>query len=175
MHPAHRPRHLLVLVVALTMALIAPLGAAAAIPQDDDPGSPVPQPGTVMATTLFARVFNDVDAAAAEQLIAPDAVLHTTRFGDWIGPQGVLDYIAFVRRAYPDARFALSAVNVSGNTVTLNWTMTAGHVQMDPTEGPYPANVEIDGSAELALNDTSIASISLDERTVAITVPAPVA
>jgi hypothetical protein len=40
---------------------------------------------------------------------------------------------------------------------------------------PYPANVEIDGSAELALNDTSIASISLDERTVAITVPAPVA
>jgi predicted SnoaL-like aldol condensation-catalyzing enzyme len=169
-------RFAVVLALVTALGLIVPVAASEEGVTEQTPWGGVSRADNLAAVhSLFDRVFNDEDAAAAQQLIADTAVLHTTRFGDWTGPQGVLDYIAFVKRAYPDASFTLTTVTLSGNTAVLGWNMTASHIQMDPTEVPYAANVEIDGSAEVALSDAQIASISLDERSVAITDPQAVA
>jgi hypothetical protein len=142
------------------LAVIAPLGAAAAPVVEDDPGSPAELSNLGMAYYLIDAVFNDGDAEAAAALVDDDAVIRTP-FAEYHGPQGLLDYVAFLKRTYTDASFAITAISVSDDRLHIEWVMTATRYQTDPYEQPIVVDVERPGVIAITVSDGQVADLSL--------------
>lgn len=156
-------RHLRFAFVLASLALIAMITPSAAGPPviEDDPGSPAELSQLGLAYDLFDRVFNDGDAAAAAELVAPDAVI-STPMGEYVGPEGLLDYVAFVKRAYPDAVFDVTSIAVGERVITVEWQLTASQASLDPagrSAGPVVVQV---GVTDIATSGGEIAGI--DQR-----------
>lgn len=171
---ASRLRHLvLIMIFAGVLSVIgAGGGAAAAAPvPDDDPGSPAQLSHLGMAYQLFEAVFNGSDAEAAVALVDDDAVIRTP-FGEYTGPQGLLDYIAFVKRSYLDATFDVASVSLVGNTVVIDWHMRATKLQIDPTEHWDEVSVDMPGSTTISVgSDAQVAALTQENGEMSITYP----
>jgi hypothetical protein len=165
---------LLPLAFAALASMIGFTSATAAAPVvEDDPGSPADLSRLGTAYLLIDAVFNDGDADVATALVSENAVIHTTA-GDFVGPQGLLDYIAMVKRAYPDAWFELSTVSVSDRGISLEWTMTATRYRIGPNEPTMNVNVEIPTVATISIDDAQITDAAFGNTEVATASQAPV-
>jgi hypothetical protein len=151
------------LIAALLLVLIAPARIASAQAAPHDAANAAHESRADSALVLFTQVFRDEDADAAAELIAPGAVLHTPRFGDYAGPQGVLDYVAFVKRIYPDAEYHITTIATRGDTVEVSWIMTATQVVLDPTEGPLDFDTSVNGTLTLVVDGATISDLTLVE------------
>ena len=171
MNTSHARRFALIVMVAGLLALVSPLGFTAAQPQaDDDPGSQVRFSNLALANKLFAAVFNGDDADAANLLVSEDAVIRTS-YGEFAGPQGLLDYVASMKRSYPDARFEITNISVSDDSVVVSWTMTASKLQVDPYEQAIDVLAERSGETTIIVADGKAASVSLDTGATVFTNP----
>jgi predicted SnoaL-like aldol condensation-catalyzing enzyme len=163
-------RLVLVIFIAGTFAVIAPLGAAART-WEDDPGSPATLSDASVAHLLVEAVFNGGDADAAAFLVADDAVIHT-RLGDYTGSQGLLDYIASLRHTYPGASFDFLRATVSGNGVTtIDWLMTSTKIRMGSSEEVTSVDIALRESIAITTDDGHITSATFDPNTAVASVP----
>ena len=171
MNTTHARRFALIVMVAGVLALVAPLGATAAQPVvEDDPGSRVQLSNLGMAYHLFDAVFNGGDADAARLLVSEDASIQTAH-GDYTGPQGLLNYVASVKRSYPDARFEVTSISLSDDSMVVGWTMTATRFAFGPYEQAVDVLSEISGAASITVTDGKVASVSLDAGATVFTDP----
>lgn len=162
-------RFAFVLTFGVFLGLIAPIGAAAVVEDSPDGGSSQAS-NLQLAHAVIDRVFNDADADAAASLIDDDAVLHTS-FGDYTGPEGLLDYVSFVKRTYPDAVFDIASARADGGTIVIAWRVTASEMVLDPYELPLVAQVDITETATLQVENDQVAGITLDARVLTLTDP----
>jgi predicted SnoaL-like aldol condensation-catalyzing enzyme len=162
----------LVITAVIGMAASTSIAGASQPPHEATDAAHLTPSGQVFE--LFSAVFNGGDAAAAERLIGDDTVLHTP-YGDYVGPEGVVEYVAFVKRTYPDATFRVTDVRSSGNTVAVDWTMTASRFQVDPVEQPITVEVTLSGEMVLAVTDRGIVGMTQINETLAIVTPVEVA
>lgn len=160
------------IVVAAVIASVAPIGIASASSRDTTDAGHLSPSGKVFE--LFAAVFNGRDTNAADVLIAEDAIL-VTPYGEYVGPEGVLNYVALVKRSYPDAKFDITGIESRGETVEVEWTMTASRFQTDPVEQPVDVDVTISGNLTLTVTDTEIAGMTQVNTSIAIISPGEVA
>lgn len=161
-----RPRRFLIAIaLGIMLGSMSTVTAMAAVPPDDDPGSPVFLSNAALASTLFEVVFNGDVAPGA--LVSDNAVIHTP-YGDFTGPQGLQDYLGIIRRAYPDAAFHVSSIEVRDDTVTVRWTMTATRFQIDPTEPVINVQVSNPGETTITIADGQVAELNQAERGTAV-------
>lgn len=147
--------------IAALLAILVPLGAGAVQPTpDNDPGSPVGLTRAAVTYQLFDAVFNGGDAEAAALLVAADAEIRTT-FGVFRGPDGLLDYIALVKRTYPDAIFDVTSVVVTIDGVDVGWTLTASRFLVAPDQRPVDMAVERAGTATFTIGESRVSSVTL--------------
>lgn len=123
-----------------------------------------------LANRLYDGVFNAEDPDVAAALIADDAVIETA-YTTYQGPDGLLEYVAFVKRAYPDANFEVTGVANKANTLEISWTMTATQIVVDPVEQPLKARVEITGMTTVTLGQAEVTSLVVTNGTQLIEVP----
>lgn len=162
----HYPR-LIVAFVAITVV-------AAVIPIQTTSSHTPPEVAAIgdgnhlqLAVELYSEVFNDRKAVGAERLIAGDAIIHTPH-GDFIGPAGLLAYLDGIHRVYPDARYEITAIDVEGDTIVVQWTMTATRLQLDPSYGPIFAMVSSPGETTITVAGGQVASLNQAERRTAV-------
>ncbi len=161
---ASRLRHLaIVLGLATLLGLLAPLGTSAAMIPDDDPGSPAHLSSLALTLRLFDAVLNDLDADAAEELAAADAVIQT-HYGTFTGPQGLIDYATAVRQVYPDASFEITNVTVRGDSLEVSWLMSASQVRR--AEQVFDFDIVLEGATTIAVDNSQITSVSQENAVV---------
>jgi hypothetical protein len=165
---SHARRLVVAILVAAVIASVAPIGVAGASSRDTTDAGHLSPSGRVFE--LYAAIFNGRDTNAANVLIAEDAVL-TTPYGEYVGPEGVLNYVALVKRSYPDAEFHITGIESRGETVEVEWTMTASRFQTDPVEQPIDVDVTITGNLTLTVTDTEITGMNQANTSIAITNP----
>jgi steroid delta-isomerase-like uncharacterized protein len=74
------------------------------------------------------EIFNGGDLDLAEELYAPDYVLHDPSLPkDLHGPEGLKQYAAMTRAAFPDARVTVEDQVAEGDKVVDRWTATGTH------------------------------------------------
>ena len=159
-----------VLTFGVFLGLFAP--AAATVLEQSPDGGASQASNIQLAHVLIDRVFNNGDADAAAQLVSDDVVLHTS-FGDFTGPEGLLDYISFVERTYVNPTFDIVSARVNGGSVIIDWRMTASGIRVDPVEMPADVDVDITETITLLVENSQIAEIDLDDRVVTLTEPSP--
>lgn len=169
----HRCQLVVVALASMVSVVLLPSPAGALPVSEDDPGSPAELSNLGLAYQLFDAVFNGRDADLARTLVTDDAVIHTA-YGDYVGPDGLMAYISTLHRVYTGAVFDVSSISVSGDTVTVDWSMTATWRQTDPVEPPIDVNISVDGSAGFTMSDARIADLALDQS-VATILPADIA
>ena len=151
---------LVLTVLGVLLSLAAPIGAAAESPQpDEDVGSPAGLSQVILAYQLFDAVFNGNDPTDAAFLLTDEAVIDTN-FGQFTGPHGLNDYVAFVKRTYPDAVFDITDLSVQGNRVEVSWTMSASGYVVDPVEQPVKAVVRMLGTTTLTVDGARITNVA---------------
>ena len=163
---------IIAVIFAITVASHIPIGIAGASSRDTVDAGHLTPSGKVFE--LFALVLNGEDPNAASALIADDAVLYTP-YGEYVGPEGVIDYVAFVKRSYPDAEFHITRIATRGNTVEVDWTMMASRIHVDPYEQPVAADITILGHLTLDVTDTEIAGMSQVNESIAFASPVEIA
>jgi predicted SnoaL-like aldol condensation-catalyzing enzyme len=156
--------------LAILVGILSTLTMAASAGAQHDPDSPADVSNQAAASTLFEIVFNGEDADAPGALISADAVIHTP-YGEFVGPEGLSEYLGIVRRTYPDATFEISNVIEQGDTAVVLWTMTASRVQVDPTEQPTDVSVRQFGETAITVADGQIAEVQLTNGTVVVLAP----
>lgn len=75
----------------------------------------------------FERVWNQRDAAAAEELMAPDAVAHLEGNHTIIGPKAFLDFQRGFLNAIPDIHLTVIDTVADATNVCIHWKATGGH------------------------------------------------
>lgn len=162
--------YVLVSFLAALLVITGFNGVAAEITPDDDPGSPVGRSQLSEAHFLFNAVFNNGDAKAAAELVAPGAVIQTP-YGEFEGPEGLLDYVAIVRRAYPDASFEIIRITGSAGSLVVEWVMTATTFVRDPVGQLESLQIERDGVATIGFGEVGISVLELEYGAVVATAP----
>ncbi len=162
-----------VAIASIVSVALVPGPAGAAPVTEGEPVSQADLSSIGVGYQLFDAVFNGRDADLARTLVSDDAVIHTV-YGDYVGPDGLIDYISMLDRGYPGAVFDVSSISVRGDTVTIDWSMTGTWYQVDPAEPPIDVDFSVTGSAVFTTSDARIADLVLDQ-TVASIVPAEVA
>jgi hypothetical protein len=151
-------RGVVVMVLGVLLALAAPIGAGATA-HAADTGGPVGMSRVALAQETFDAIFNGNDPTEAAFLLTDDAAIHTG-YGEFTGPQGLNDYVAFVKRTYPDAVFDITGISVQGNRIDVSWTMSATRIQVDPVEQPVEAVVRQTGTTTLTVDGARITDLA---------------
>jgi steroid delta-isomerase-like uncharacterized protein len=85
-----------------------------------------------LARRIWTEVFNDRNLAAAEELIAPDAVNYEAGPGaPTRGPESLAAAVIWLSTAFPDVHMAIDDVLAEGDKVVLQTTMSGTH------QGPF--------------------------------------
>lgn len=172
--PARVPiRNRLLMAVMLAVSLVTFGGnqgavAAPLIPSNDAGGSGSSGTATTLVDHLFEGLINGSEVATASALLAPEAVTHTS-YGDFVGQDGFAEYIAIVKRAYPDAVFVVTNIASQGNTMEVSWVMSATRYQLDPTEPMIDVRVEMEGVSYITVDEGLISALSITNESVAVT------
>lgn len=82
--------------------------------------------------TLVCRaveeVWNQGNYAVVDELVASDLVVHaSTPAGEIHGPEGVKQFYASLREAFPDIHFTIEDQIAEGDRVVTRWTARATH------------------------------------------------
>lgn len=117
---------------------------------------------------LFSEVMESQKDVAAEQLVADGAIIHTQR-GDFTGPDGLLAYVDSIHRLYPDASFEVTAIDINGDTIVVQWTMTATRFHLDQTHGPSIMRESSPGETTITVTDGQVAELNHVQQTTAQT------
>jgi steroid delta-isomerase-like uncharacterized protein len=76
---------------------------------------------------VIDEVWNQRNAAAAEELIAEDVVWHHTTLGERRGRAAFLEVVNELRSAYPDTKVSVEAIASDGDRVMVHWVATGTH------------------------------------------------
>ena len=87
---------------------------------------------------LVDRVWNDLDAAAAHELVSPDCPGL-----DGSGPEAVLDWHDDRRSAFPDLRYAVDDVVAGSGHAAFRWTASGTRTAPTGRSRP-PAALHVD-------------------------------
>lgn len=156
---ATRRTTLILIVLGLLFGLLTPLAVGARVDPESDPGSPVRLSNYALTSRLFDAVFNNGDVDAASVLVSDEARIHTP-YGVFTGPSGLQDYLDIIRRAYPDASFAVTSIDVEGDAVTVRWTMTATRFAIGPNEPELEVVVRRTGETAITVADGQVAGVT---------------
>ena len=92
------------------------------------------------------EVFNGHNVDLADELYAPDYVLHDPSLPeDLHGPEGIKRYVAMTLGAFPDIRVAVEDQVAEGDKVVSRWTATGTHTGDLMGIPPTGRRVEISG------------------------------
>ena len=92
------------------------------------------------------EVFNGGNVDLADELYAPDYVLHDPSLPeDLHGPEGIKRYVAMTLGAFPDIRVAVEDQVAEGDKVVSRWTATGTHTGDLMGIPPTGRRVEISG------------------------------
>ena len=152
-------RTIFIVVFGLLLGLLTPLAVGARADLESDPGSPVRLSNYALTSRLFDAVFNDGDVDAASVLVSDEARIHTP-YGVFTGPSGLQDYLDIIRRAYPDASFAVTSIDVEGDAVVVRWTMTASRFSLGPNEPELDVVVRQTGETAITVADGQVAGVT---------------
>lgn len=167
---AIRSRLMIALMLAVglvTLGSIQVATAAPVIPSNDAGGGGSDDATTTIVGHLFEGLINGTDAPTTSALLAPDAVTHTS-YGDFIGQDGFAEYVAIVKRAYPDAVFVVTNIASQGNTMEVSWAMSATRYQLDPTELTIDVRVEIPGVSYITVDEGLISALSMTSESAVV-------
>src|SRR5262245_500408 len=76
---------------------------------------------------VIEEVWNALDAAAAEELIAEDVVWHHTTLGERRGRAAFLETVHEMRSAFPDTKVSVEALATDGDKVMVHFVATGTH------------------------------------------------
>lgn len=169
-HVAIRSRLLIALMLAVCLVTLGGIQVATATPltsSNDTGGGGSDGATTTLVGHLFEGLINGTGAPTASALLAPDAVTHTS-YGDFVGQDGFTEYVAIVKRAYPDAVFVVTNIASQGNTMEVSWTMSATRYQLDPTEPTIDVRVEIPGVSYITVDEGLISALSMTSESAVV-------
>lgn len=173
MFNGHTSRSIVAIVVVILVASVLPLqianGQASRAEIDKIEGSQLK-----LTVELYSEVFNDQKVAAANRLVADDAVIHTPR-GEFIGPDGLLEYVDSLHATYLDALFEVTSIELTGDSIVVQWTMTATQFSLDPVQGPSTIPVESHGETKIVVADGQVVALNQAERGTAVQLPEDIA
>jgi steroid delta-isomerase-like uncharacterized protein len=91
-----------------------------------------------LARRYFQEVLSKGKLDLVDELAAPDLIGHPSGFEEQIrGPEGMKEFVARLREAFPDLTMTVEDQLAEGNTVVTRWTARATHdgefVGIDPT------------------------------------------
>lgn len=94
-------------------------------------------------------VWNTGNTAIADQLYSPDIVFHLVDQdnSELQGTTALMDYLRFLRTAYPDMKFESDHMSIDGNTATTRMTFTGTNA--GPRGDLPPTNKKVKVSAVL--------------------------
>jgi steroid delta-isomerase-like uncharacterized protein len=92
-------------------------------------GDPVqPEENKAVVRRFLEEIFNEGNLDAADELFAPDYVLHDPAVPEEVrGPEGVKRYVSMYRSAYPDTHIAIEDQIAEGDKVVTRWTGQGTH------------------------------------------------
>jgi steroid delta-isomerase-like uncharacterized protein len=77
---------------------------------------------------FLEEIFTAGNLALVEELFAPDYVLHDPSVPQEVrGPEGMKQYVAMYRAAYPDTRFTIEDQIAEGDEVVTRWVGRGTH------------------------------------------------
>jgi steroid delta-isomerase-like uncharacterized protein len=92
------------------------------------------------------EIFNGGDLDLADELYAPDYVLHDPSLPeDLHGPEGLKRYVAMTRAAFPDARVTVEDQVAEGDKVVDRWTARGTHTGEFMGIPPTGRRIEVSG------------------------------
>jgi steroid delta-isomerase-like uncharacterized protein len=81
-----------------------------------------------LARRVWEDVFNHRNLAAAEELVAPDAVNHEAPEGvPQRGPESLIAAVSWLTSAFPDLHVALEDIIAEGDKVVVQLTLSGTH------------------------------------------------
>ena len=86
------------------------------------------QENKAVSRRVAQEIFNGGNLDLADELYAPDYVLHDPSLPeDLHGPEGIKQYAAMTLGAFPDARVIVEDQVAEGHKVVSRWTATGTH------------------------------------------------
>ena len=94
----------------------------------------------------FTEEFrNRGDLAVADELLAPNYVLHAGLGGDIHGPEGMKQDIVVARSAFPDLHITIDDMVAEGDKVASRWTIRGTHRGAHTQLGIAPTGKQVTG------------------------------
>ena len=76
---------------------------------------------------FFEDLFNTGNLAVADEIVATDYLNHNAAPGETPGREGLKQFVAAVRTAFPDLHFTVEDQIAEGDKVVTRWTSTGTH------------------------------------------------
>lgn len=94
-----------------------------------------------LAHRAVEEIYNNGDLDAADEIYAPDCILHDPSLPeDLRGPEGVKHYARMYRNAFPDLHVAIEDEICEGDRMAMRWTARGTHrgdlMGIPPTGNP---------------------------------------
>jgi steroid delta-isomerase-like uncharacterized protein len=98
-------------------------------PTATEGGDPVqPEENRAVVRRFLEEIFNEGNLDAADELFAPDYVLHDPAVPEEVrGPEGIKRYVSMYRSAYPDTHITIEDQIAEGDKVVTRWTGQGTH------------------------------------------------
>ena len=94
--------------------------------------------------TLFEGVWNGADPSVADELVAPEYVIHDRDLAEELrGPDLYRALAEATRELFPDAAFTVDDTVAAGEKVALRWTMTGTHEGSVVGEEPTGRSIKL--------------------------------
>jgi steroid delta-isomerase-like uncharacterized protein len=107
-----------------------------------------PEENKAVVRRFLEEVFGGGDLELADELFAPDYVLHDPAVpGEVRGPESMKQYMSMYRAAYPDTSFTVEDQIAEGDEVVTRWTGQGTHqgeLMGIPPTGERVTGIEFD-------------------------------
>ena len=104
------------------------------------------QENKAVSRRVAQEIFNGGNLDLAEELYAPDYVLHDPSLPEALhGPEGIKQYAAMSLGAFPNARVTVEDQVAEGDKVVSRWTATGTHTGELMGLAPTGRSIEISG------------------------------
>lgn len=101
----------------------------------------------LMDRHFYEQAWNQGNLDVIDELTASDFVGHATPAGEIAGPDGVKQYIATMREAFPDVEFTIEDQIAEGDRVVTRWTASGTHQGEFAGIPPTGKQAEVSGIA----------------------------
>jgi predicted ester cyclase len=87
-----------------------------------------PEENKAITCRFLEEIFTEGNLELVDEIFIPNFVLHDRSVPQEVrGPEGIKQYIAMCRTAYPDTRFATEDQIAKGDRVVTRWTGQGTH------------------------------------------------